>query len=73
MSREKSRIPEGRFEICTVPTKVSRKPRKIDSVPSVTISVGRPNTATKRPLNAPSAAPMDAAMQNASGQGRSGA
>ena len=73
ISREKSRMPGGRFEISLQPTKVSRKPRKIDSVPSVTISVGSPKPAMKRPLNAPSAAPIAMAIRKAAGQGSAGA
>ena len=73
ISREKSRIPGGRFEISLLPTKVSRKPRKIESVPRVTISVGSPKPAMKSPLKAPSAAPIAMAIRKAAGQGRPGA
>ena len=65
MVRENVRMPIGTAVISCVPTKVSRKPRKTLSVPSVTISVGSFKVAMKNPLISPSASPIAPATRKA--------
>ena len=69
--RENSRMSGGTLEMSWLPTKVSRKPRNAESVPSVTISVGRRKPAMNTALMRPSPVPISTDSANTAYHGTS--
>src|SRR6185312_3184826 len=64
-------MPGGTLEMSWLPTKVSRKPRTTDKVPSVTISVGNRKPAMKMALTRPRPVPIRIDSAKAPYQGTS--